>query len=289
MSQLDEKIISLYKGTVQIRYTEANHAYWLLQKPKMKRLTGVTSFTGKVIDKSDFLISWALELTADYLEAHQDEMRGKKADLAAIFESAKVASQVEKERAIEIGKGVHAWIEAHANGNTPEMPTDPKVLQGVLAFVEWAEQNKVKFLWSERIVYSKKHGYVGTADAGLKLQAGPLKGMTVLGDYKVSNGLYPAVKMQTAAYQGALQEENPKEKFDGRLAIRISAETPDEYMERMTKKWEKRGYKIPIPTHKPFEAKFFPAETFKRDYLTAMAAWEIIQWNRVAEQEMRAE
>ena len=288
-----EKIYKLYKGKVVIRFTEPGHKYWLIEengkqvKP-MKRLTGVTSFTGKVIDKSDTLIKWALGLTTEYLEDHMDELKKKNADMQAIFEEAKQASGLEKQRAADIGKGVHAWIEAHVNGEMPEMPEDPKVLRGVNSFIQWADENGAKFLWSERLVYSRKFGFTGTADIGLKLTKGEHKGKKPLGDWKVSNGLYPSVKMQTAGYQGAIQEENPKEKFDGRLAVRISSESEEEYMERMEKKWSRRGYKIAIPKYVPFESMYFPEESFKDDYRVAMHAWEIIQWGRRTDKEFKA-
>lgn len=281
---MEEIITDLYKGNVQIRFTPGNHAYWLLRdtdpvKP-MKRLTGVTSFTGKVFDKSDNLIAWALDLTSDYLESHREELLEKKADLTAIFEHAKMESHRQKERAATIGKAVHAWIESHTTGQKPDMPDDPAVLKGVLSFVEWAEENKVEFVWSERMVYSKRYKYVGTADACFLMKAGPYKGKRLLGDYKVSNGLYSSVRLQTAAYQGAVQEEDKKEKFDGRIAIRISAESEQEYMERMEKKWIRREYKSPIPPYQNFECRFFPAETFHEDYEQAMNAWSLIRWDR---------
>lgn len=283
-----DKVVTLYGGAITIKFVESNHSYWLVPSTgPQKRLTGVTSFTGKVFDKSDNLIGWALDLTGDYLMANKDALRKKNGDMAAILEEAKKASEDEKKRASEIGKAVHAWIEAHAQGHKPDMPTDPKVLNGVLGFVQWAEENKVEFLWTERLVYSKKYGYVGTADTGLKFKAGPLKGKVVLGDYKVSNGLYLPVRMQTAAYQCAITEEAPKEKFDGRMAIRISAETEDEYNARMGKKWERRGYKVAIPPYRTFEAKFFPAEMYSHDQKAAMMAWELIQYQREGEKEMR--
>lgn len=287
-----EKIYELYNGKVKIRFVDPGHAYWLIEKDgkavkPMKRLTGVTSFTGKVFDKSDTLIGWALDLTTDYLLEHMDEIKKHKADLQAIFEEAKLESQRQKERAADIGKAVHAWIEAHIGGSAPDMPEDPKVIQGVNSFINWMEENGAKFLWSERVVYSKKFGYVGTADVGLHLTKGPLNGKRPLGDWKVSNGLYSSVMLQTAAYQGAIIEEKPTEKFDGRLAIRICSETEDEYMARMEKKWQRKGYKSPIPPYQQFEYKYFPEESFADDFKQAMNAWGLIQWNREAEKEMR--
>lgn len=287
---MTEKIIDLYGGDVQVRFTEENHAYWLIKDKKpvspMKRLTGVTSFTGSIFDKSSNLIPWALDLTGDYLVDHMDELSKKKTDLTAIFEAAKEASKTQKERSSAIGKAVHAWIEAHSKGQNPDMPDDPQVLKGVLSFIQWVEENKVEFLWTERVVYSRKFRYVGTADTGLHIKAGPLKGLKPLGDYKVSNGLYSPVRLQTAAYQAAIVEESPKVKFDGRVAIRISAETEEEYNVRMQKKWDKKGYNIPIPPYQIFEMKYFPETTFKDDFKQAMNAWSLIQWNRIAEKEM---
>lgn len=290
---MNEVIHELYNGKVKIRFVESNHAYWLIEKDgkqvkPMKRLSGVTSFTGKVFDKSDALIGWALDLTGDYLMEHQDELRKKKGNMDEILKEAKAASSNQKDRAIEIGKAVHAWIEAHIKNESPDMPDDPSVLQGVNAFIQWMDSVGAKFDWSERVVYSKKYNFVGTADVGLRFTKGDLKGKKLLGDWKVSNGLYSTVRLQTAAYQGAFLEENPKEHFDGRVAIRISSETEEEYIARMEKKWEKKGYTSSIPDFQPVECKFFSEEMFVDDFKQAMNAWELIQWNKVAEKEIRS-
>jgi hypothetical protein len=120
------------------------------------------------------------------------------------------------------------------------MPDDDNVARGVLSFLEWETAHKVKFLWTEQLVYSKEFGYVGTADF-----AAMVDDKKCLCDIKTGNGLYNSVMMQTAAYQKAIEEESkfgapPSqwEHFDGRWAIRIAKETEEEYLARMAVKNE---------------------------------------------------
>lgn len=282
-----ENIIELYKGKVQIRFVSQRgddpvHEYWLLQKPKMKRLTGATTIIG-VLDKSKALVPWAVDLTVDFLQEHQDLLKKKNVDADEIYAQARAESERQKNLAAELGKAIHGWIEAHIKGERPDMPEDENVLKGVMAFVDWKEKNKVKFLWSERVVYSKKYGYVGTADLGAVIGAGELKGKKLLCDVKTSNGIYSSVRLQTAAYLGAIIEESG-EKYDGRLGIRISKETEGEYMTRMQKKVDAGKLKWGIPPFQIFEAVFLDAEDtdFKNDLGAFIAAKDLYDWEKVA-------
>ncbi len=105
------------------------------------------------------------------------------------------------------------------------------------------KQHKVKFVSTERIVYSKKHDYIGKMDAEAMVD-----GKRVLVDFKTSSGLYNSVRMQTAAYQKADEEEGAKS-YKGRWAIRIS---------RKTKRNTSRGWlrkarltSLPMPPSRP--------------------------------------
>ena len=223
-----EIISSLYGGKVQIRFQPGNHSYWLLG-PKLKRLTGVTTHIS-VLDKPA-LIPWEVGLAIDYVRDNIELLRQGDVEANEILRRAKDEANKQKDIAAEIGSATHAWVEQHAKGLEPEMPDDPKVLQGVVSFLDWVADNKVTFLWNERMVYSKKHGYVGTADFGIKFETADHKGKTYMGDLKTGNGIYAEVKQQTAAYLKAIEEESG-EHYDGRWVLRISKETEEEYMEK---------------------------------------------------------
>ena len=108
----------------------------------------------------------------------------------------------EKEAAADAGTAIHDWIEKKIKGEDQEIPEDEKVKNGVLAFLQWTNENKIKWLENEKIVYSKKHDFIGKLDAIAKIN-----GRKFLIDYKSSKGLYPEFYLQTAAYQLAYEEE----------------------------------------------------------------------------------
>jgi len=198
------KIIDLYNGEIQIKFIEESHQYWLQKSstvPKAKRLSGVTSYTG-LIDKSRVLLKWAENLSRDFLK----QRLGERLD-ETIIEEAVTQHQKKKEDAADTGKLVHNWIETYiknkiANGELPIYPQDEKAMNGIIAFLKWEADNKVQWLDSEKIVYSKKYQYVGTADA-----IAIINGIKYLVDFKTGKGIYRDAKYQIAGYILAYGEE----------------------------------------------------------------------------------
>lgn len=264
----DYKIVKLYNDEVEIKFDEANHAYYI----GGKRKAGVTTFLG-ILNKP-MLIKWAVNTTVDYVREHMSELK-KSGD--EILEMARQESDRQRNYAAEIGKAIHAWAEAHINGKSPEMPQDPQVLIGVNSFLEWVETNKVKLLSSERILYSRTHDYVGTLD--IEAMIGKKR---YLIDIKTGNALYPEVKMQTAAYLMADQEESGKV-YHGRWALRISKETEQEYNERMEKKGKDYG------PYQVFEAVHLDndPESLKRDFGCFLSAQMLYRWQQQAAKELK--
>uniref|UniRef100_A0A6H2A1A9 PD-(D/E)XK endonuclease-like domain-containing protein n=1 Tax=viral metagenome TaxID=1070528 RepID=A0A6H2A1A9_9ZZZZ len=144
-----------------------------------------------------------------------------RSEVAAAVESAVTEHQKKKDEAATNGKLVHAWAEAHARGVMLGEPRPPvgddlpdQVVQGINAFLDWIEESKVKFLATERMVYSKEHGYYGFADKVIEIG-----GKRYLGDYKTSGGIYPEMYFQVAAYRKAWEEEMGP--LDGHMIIRF--------------------------------------------------------------------
>ena len=176
----------------------------------------VTSATGK-LDKSRVLIGWAVKLCREYLYALLK--RGKKIDETDVFDAAE-QHKIRKQEAADIGTLVHSWVEEYIKGKKPKMPTDERVKNGVLGFLKWIDEHKVKFIASEVIVYSKKHNYAGIVDSVAVVD----REMCVV-DTKTSSGFYTDMRYQTAGYQCAWEEMNPKgKKIDLRLIVRFTKE-----------------------------------------------------------------
>lgn len=279
------KTISLYKKSVEILFDdsldekgEKKHAYYLNDNGKKKRLAGVTTFCG-IIDKPQ-LIGWAVGVTVDFLRDHIDYLKTGQLESEEILKMAKDESNRVKKDAGELGSVIHKWIEQYIKGEEPEMPNDERVIIGVNAFLDWVDATGAKFIWSEKIVYSKKYGFVGTADFGVTFTKGKLKGKKLLGDIKTGNDIYEEVKLQTSAYKEADEEEAGKKLYDGRIVLRVSKEDEDEYQTRMAKK----KYLKTIPPYQVFEAVYLDNDEgeCKRDYSAFIAALNLYRWKSAA-------
>lgn len=246
--------IELYKGEIKLKFFPETHIYMMNGK-RCKSPSGAIG----IIDKSKVLMNWAADLIGDFFETRL----GQVLTLEMVMEGIDQPNAVKKEAA-GIGTEAHSWIEQYVSGKKPPMPEKEGAAKAITGFLEWVKSNKVKFLASEKLVYSKKHGYAGTLDAIATV--GSEKKPYII-DYKVSNGLYPGVALQTAAYQFAESEESGT-KYAGRWAIRLSKETEEEYNTRQEKKLSKYmrkndGRTYEISPFKPFEARLLT--NYERD------------------------
>lgn len=282
----------LYGGKVKVRFYPLSHQYWVsVNGSQFKRKRGSTSIIA-IKDKSDALGKWQQQMTADFLL--EALAAGKKLNEDLCLEAC-VQNEVSKEKATDIGHEMHAWIEKYINfklrkkgfDSIPEMPEIPEAITGINGFLAWEKEAKPKYISSERMVYSMKHDYMGTLDVELKID-----GDLVLGDFKSSNGLYNAVRMQTASYVMADQEENKSKKYKGRWVFRFSKYTEKEYRRREERKKvlkEKiatiRGKEFKdydIPPYVAFEAKFLDKnkimmqDDFENGFLACLS---LTDWN----------
>ena len=194
----------------ELTFDEKEHAYtW-----GGLFVPGVTSIL-KVLDKPA-LMPWAIGVTRDYwLEA----VSSGRNDYQKIHKESWSASKRISKDAANIGKNVHEYAECFfKNQSLPELLTDQAKL-GVEAFHKWLDAHKIEVISSERKVFSKEYYYAGTCDLVAKID-----GELCVGDIKTSSGIYPEMRLQTAAYQKALEEELG-EKFPSRWIIRFDKKT----------------------------------------------------------------
>ena len=267
----DFQLSKLYNDKVEIKFFPKSHQYWV----NGKRKTGVTTLIG-IVDKSRPLVIWATELMRDFLLAKKDITE------ADIYKASTIHEEKKKEAA-DIGTEIHDWIEKYVKGEKPDMPESKEAQIGVTAFLQWTDENKVKFLSSERVVYSKKHDYIGKMDIEAKVN-----GKLCLIDIKSSNGLYNTYNLQTAAYVMADEEESDR-KYQGRWLIRVAKETEKEYIARMKKKNDARIAKgkepVDYPPYQVFEAKFLDDEetNIERDFKAFLSAKNLFEWNKATD------
>lgn len=194
----------------ELAFDEKKHAYtWGGQL-----VPGVTSIL-RVIDKPA-LIQWSANMASDHFLA---QIKAGRTDHAVIHKESKTAHRKKSDAAKDIGHEVHAYAEAYFKKlPLPELTSD-EAKRGVEAFHKWLGAHSIEILASERRCFSKEHYYAGTCDFVAKID-----GVMAVGDIKTSSGIYPEMKMQTAAYQHALQEEKQIE-FPVRWIVRFDKKT----------------------------------------------------------------
>jgi len=202
----------MYGRKIKINFFEKQHRY--SHDGDRKWIISVTGATG-MIDKSRVLMKWASNLTKDYLTSSITLIKKAKSDieLQSIFDHACNQHTIKKEEAGDTGTQVHEWCEKYiktkpSDRKDIELPEDENVLNGVTAFLSWVKSNKVKFIESEKMVYSKKHDYVGLLDLKAKVN-----GKLTLVDFKTSKRVYPEYFLQACGYVLADEEESG-DKYD---------------------------------------------------------------------------
>ncbi len=122
-----------------------------------------------------------------------------------------------KKDAGEHGTDLHALAEEYiktcieTNDGKP-LQAAPKELE---KFVEWAVKENVRFLESEKKVYSAIHWYAGTLDLLAEKDGKPF-----IADIKTGKSIYPEYHFQMAAYTLANTEMGGK-KLSGSCVIRL--------------------------------------------------------------------
>lgn len=196
----------LYNGDVLVDFYPNSHRY---KFPDSKTyLISVTASTG-IIDKSTALVKWATELSRDSLINLLEQ--GKVITREDIF-SASTKHTEKKEEAGGFGSQVHDYAEKFAQAqirdeDLPDIEDDAplEVINGISAFLDWVTSHEVKFISAERLVYSKRHEYVGFCDA-----VALVDGVLSVIDYKTSKRIYSSHHYQAAAYALAISEEDKK-------------------------------------------------------------------------------
>lgn len=188
-----------------LEFDEKKHAYtWA-----GKFVPGVTTILSCI--NKPALVQWSAGMASDYWR----NAVKTRTDLDAIHKEAKSAHRKKVSEAADIGSNVHEYAEMFfKKKDTPFLKTD-QAKRGVEAFHKWMDAHKIEILSSERRVFSKEFYYAGTCDFVAKID-----GVMGVGDIKTSSGIYPEMRLQTAAYQHALEEEKGI-KFPVRWIIRF--------------------------------------------------------------------
>jgi len=218
------KTRKLYKKTIDVEFNDGNHSYKVNGERCKISVTSVTGMMDKPALKF-WSVKMMKESLLDFLKSVGNNIILEHL-LLAIDEASKAHTKF-KEKAADLGTQVHDWAEQYIlyelkiNKEKPVIKKDydERVKNGILAFLQWVEENKIKFIASEQLLYSKKYKYCGIADCIAKVN-----GKLTLVDFKTSNGIYPEYWLQVAAYRGADEEESGK-KYDQSMIIQFNKET----------------------------------------------------------------
>lgn len=224
-------------------FDEAAHAYYL----DGRKMTGVTTILG-VLAKP-FLIPWASKMAIEYIK--ENSAKTSEGEYLSITDElllkAQNAHAQKRDKAADVGTLAHALVETYIKTNNFTPSGNEQVDGMVMLFIAWAQKEKVKFLASEKVVWSRDNFYGGKFDFLCEID-----GKTYLGDYKTGSGIYFDMFLQCAGYQIALEEREPETKIDGHIIVNTT----------------KTG-KFNVETH-------YDYETTKQGFLAALKLYRLL-------------
>lgn len=220
-----------YDDTIELRYDPKKHIYYLLTpEGNLEPQEGVTSVC-HIVDKSEVLIPWACKMMAQKLmrtiPTFADEDGGivvpqiRVPDFEDLVLAAKTAHKDKLEEASNVGHAAHNWIEQYIKHElglretVPDSVEDERARKCYCAALEWMMHHNVRWICTERKIYSRKYKYAGTMD-GLAYVSScddpsccPHKFVDRLSviDWKTSNSLHPEHAVQASSYRAAQKEE----------------------------------------------------------------------------------
>ncbi len=235
-----------YDPPVKLLFDQSCWTYFKVTPTGLEPQFGVTGVL-KIIDKSEAISRWAVKtalartrkLLLDGGFVGEDAKKLYEYQLDQILESARKADKEALEDAGNVGHDAHGWVESLIRSTLAndverrlelfaKLPLDERAANACIAAVLWMVAHNVRWLNTERKVYSLKYGYAGTCDGMAIIDScgDPLccphafKDRKSLVDWKTSNALYITYLMQTACYQHAHQEETG-EQIEDRWVIRL--------------------------------------------------------------------
>jgi hypothetical protein len=220
------EVLWFYKNTVCVLYDDEAHIYYKNKVPQ----DSVTTVL-KVYDKSDRLVPWAAKVAMEKLLRNLPVFTtadGRQMISAMPYEvfltlamDAKSAHKDRLDEAASVGKEAHSYIEAHIKyelgriTQMPDKPTEPRALSCCNAALDWMKAHNIRWLQTERKIYSREYEYTGTMDGLCYADScgnrvcchTEFKDRLSLADWKTSNYMSEVYRLQVAAYKKAWQEE----------------------------------------------------------------------------------
>lgn len=224
-----------YNKTVTLQFDPDKHVYYRNIDGGLVPVSGVTSVI-KILDKSNYLIPWAAKRVAEkmgklmpvYRPELETELYTESLPLSGFLDlcqKAKTAPRDILEDAGNVGTMAHEcletsiWLAINENNGfvkrLVKLPEDERAVNCCNTAFSWMQGHNVRWLETEKKVYSLEYNYSGTADGLCRADSctdplccpQPFKDRLSLADWKSSNQLDLTYRWQTAAYRHAMQEE----------------------------------------------------------------------------------
>lgn len=190
---------------------------WPPLPPHEFEVISVTSALGAGVAKP-YLIGWAAKVTAEAaIEDHEIIgamlAKGKEKEAIAHVKGARFANSGAK---ADRGTIVHGALESYLAGKELSKETVEAQLKEarvplnlwrstaamIAGLMEFLQDEEPEVYWSESTVYSREHGYAGTADLIARMRVGGSLVPVVL-DVKTSKDIYNETAAQLVAYARA--------------------------------------------------------------------------------------
>lgn len=252
---------SFYNDTVKLRFDKTDHVYFRIEKDGTAVLQDGVTTVCHIIDKSHALMPWACKMMEEHVlaeyEKHKADMplqpcahENFESWLRETLVTGKKAHKVKVEEAGDLGHYAHDCLEKaiqyaidHNDGfvlwgyvgehcyalkDKLSAENHTKVENCCYAAWKWMALHRVKWVCTERKVYSRLYEYAGTTDglAYVSSCSNPecckekFTDRLSIVDWKSSNYLYIEYRFQTAAYEQAIEEEDNIE-IEDRWVLRL--------------------------------------------------------------------
>lgn len=223
------------------QFDEKQHIHTYDGKP----LCGVTTVLGIIAKPA--LIQWSANEAVKYIEQNLpkfEEVIKNPACLQTLFQEAKYAHKMKKDKAGDWGtilhKAIENWIK---DGKEPALENEQKIVFD--KFKKWSEDKKVKFLESEKHVWSKELWIGGIADMVIEID-----GKKYIADIKTSSGIYDEHFFQMGAYNLCLEEMELHKDIEGYIVINLKKDGTIDFKMAVNMDINKRAFLSALELYK---------------------------------------
>jgi len=178
-----------------------SHKYKVTRDDIEYSLPSVTTIIGDCTDKSGALTQWAANQVVEWIKENvgQEDMGVYSVSAKQLNEARFNFRSVSKE-ALDIGSQTHNAIETYLKTGKDPVDLPEQAETAFLAFLEWADENKIETLETEQRVVSEF--WAGTLD-----WVGMFNGKKYVVDWKTSKGFYGRDYFyQIAAYRSLVPD-----------------------------------------------------------------------------------